>query len=224
MVKLLVGLGNPGSRYASTRHNIGFIVLEEVARRLGASWSLDRRARAEVAEVRRPDGKLLLMRPQTYMNSSGEAVAPFARFHRIDPLEILVVHDDLDLPFGRLRFRTGGSGGGQNGVADVIRHLGSDRFHRLKVGVSRPPAGWTVINWVLTSFTPDEQPLLPDVVRASADAVLAALDEGVSRAQNRFNGLDLRPAPPKPTSAEVDGQKGSTPELDTAQAKTQQSP
>jgi PTH1 family peptidyl-tRNA hydrolase len=195
VIKLVVGLGNPGPRYAHTRHNVGFMVADELARRLRVGWTA--RPKLDLAEARVGTGKLYLMKPRTYMNLSGVAVAPFARFHKLDEPEILVVHDDLDLPLGRLRLRLGGSGGGQNGVADVIRRLGSDRFGRLKLGVSRPPAGWTSANWVLSGFAPEEGALLSAVVAAGADAVYAAARDGLLTTQNEFNGLDLRPpAPP----------------------------
>jgi PTH1 family peptidyl-tRNA hydrolase len=199
-MKLVVGLGNPGARYALTRHNLGFMVLEEVARRLGVPWAS--RSKLELAEARVGSGKLYLLKPQTFMNLSGEAVGPFARFHKLEPQDLLVVHDDLDLPFGRMRFRLGGSSGGQNGVSDIIRHLGTDRFWRLKLGISRPPAGWSTANWVLSGFAPDEGPTLELLVRAGADAVAAAGREGPQRAQNAFNALDLRPKPePEPGTA-----------------------
>jgi PTH1 family peptidyl-tRNA hydrolase len=121
------------------------------------------------------------------------AVVPFARFHKLEPNQILVVHDDLDLPFGRLRFRLGGSSGGQNGVKDIHAKLGTDAFVRLKVGISRPPQGWDVVNWVLSSFQADEARLLENVVKTAADAVIAATTNGFAKAQADFNGTDLRP-------------------------------
>lgn len=200
-LKLIVGLGNPGLQYARNRHNVGFMVVDELARRLGASWV--RRGHAEVAEARAGTGKFWLMKPQTFMNLSGDAVLVFARFHKLGPEEILVAHDDMDLPFGRVRLRLGGSAGGSNGVKSVIARLGTDRFARLKVGVSRPPPGWEVVNWVLSNFQPAEAALLQDVVRVGADALEASLRDGVLKAQNAFNGLDLRPPLPKPEPSDA---------------------
>jgi peptidyl-tRNA hydrolase, PTH1 family len=195
-IKLVVGLGNPGLQYARNRHNIGFQVLEEVARRLNVSWQA--KPKLELAEARFGTGKVWLMKPQTFMNLSGEAVGPFARFHKLEPHEILVVSDDLDLPFGRLRFRLGGSSGGQNGVKDIHAKLGSDQFVRLKIGISRPPEQWTVVNWVLSNFAPEEGALLEQVIKVGADAVLAATRDGFRASQNAFNSTDLRPKPPAP--------------------------
>ncbi len=195
-LKLIVGLGNPGVQYARNRHNVGFMVVDELGRRLGASWA--RRGHAELAEVRVGTARCWLMKPQTFMNLSGEAVLPFVRFHKLEPADILVVHDEMDLPFGRVRLRVGGSAGGSNGVKSVISRLGTDRFARLKVGISRPPEGWEVVNWVLSNFQPDEAGLLEEVVRLGADALEASIKDGVLKSQNAFNGVDLRPKPPEP--------------------------
>ncbi len=195
-IKLIVGLGNPGAQYARNRHNIGFLVADEIARKFGVTWSA--KPHLELAELRFGTAKLWLMKPQTFMNLSGSAVAPFARFHKLEPAEILVVHDEMDLPFGRVRFRTGGSAGGNNGVKDVISKLGTDRFVRLKLGVSRPPAGWEVVNWVLSNFQPDESELLEKVVQKGVEGALIASRDGAQKAQNEFNGVDLRPKPPQP--------------------------
>ena len=211
-IKLVVGLGNPGLQYARNRHNIGFQVLEEVVRRLNVGWQV--KPKLELAEARFGTGKVWLLKPQTFMNLSGEVVGPFARFHKLEPQEILVVSDDLDLPFGRLRFRMGGSSGGQNGVKDIHAKIGSDQFVRLKVGISRPPEQWTVVNWVLSNFAPGEAVMLEQVVKVGADAVLAATRDGFRASQNAFNSTDLRPKPPaleKPALTQPDPDK---PELE----------
>ena len=188
-MRLIVGLGNPGTRYAGTRHNAGFLVVEELARRWGASF---RRGR-EVDEAAAPG--VLLLRPRTYMNLSGAAVQAAMARGRIPPAELLVVHDDIDLALGRLRLRRGGGAGGQRGVQDVIARIGPD-FDRLKVGVSRPPDGWTAEHWVLSRFQDDEADLLARVVRHAADAVELARAEGWTRAASWANGLDLAAPPP----------------------------
>jgi PTH1 family peptidyl-tRNA hydrolase len=208
---LIVGLGNPGAQYARNRHNIGFLAVDALAARLGATWQ--KRPNLELAEARVGAGKLYLMKPQTFMNLSGAAVVPFARFHKLEPSELLIVCDDLDLPFGRLRVRVGGSSGGQNGLKDIAQKLATEHFPRLKLGISRPPPEWTVVNWVLSNFRPDEQPLLEDVILAAVDAATLIAHEGAQTAQNRVNGLDLRPkppAPPKPAEAEPDTKASST--------------
>jgi peptidyl-tRNA hydrolase, PTH1 family len=195
-VRLIVGLGNPGALHVRNRHNIGFVLVDEIARRLGATWL--KRGNHEIAEARVGAGKLFLMKPQTYMNLSGDAVVPFARFHKLEPTQILVAHDDLDLPFGRIRIRTGGSSGGQNGLKDISAKLATEQYPRLKLGISRPPAHWTVVNWVLSNFQPNELSMLEDVIRVGADAAAVIVKDGVIEAQNQFNSTDLRPKPEKP--------------------------
>lgn len=140
-------------------------------------------------------GNVTLLKPQSFMNVSGAAVQGAMTRLRVTPAELLVVQDDLDLPFGRLRLRHGGSAGGQRGVADTIRRVGPE-FTRLKVGISRPPEGWKVENWVLSRFREDEQALLDRVIDTAADALEVLLEEGLEAATRRFNGLDLRPPPP----------------------------
>lgn len=184
-MRLVVGLGNPGPRYAGTRHNAGFLVVDELARRHGASFRGGRHG--EVARL----GRVRLLKPQTFMNRSGAAVQAAATKNGIPPEEILVVHDDLDLPLGRLRVRRGGGAGGQKGVRDVIDRLGPD-FARLKIGIDRPPARWTTENWVLSRFRDDEAELVQRVVDAAADGVEALLRDGVDAAANTVNGADLR--------------------------------
>lgn len=184
--RLIVGLGNPGPQYRSTRHNAGFLVVDLLASRHGVRWRKERQA-----EVGRWGGATLL-KPLTFMNLSGGAVQAYATKLGLSPAELLVVHDDLDLPLGRLRLRVGGSAGGQRGVQDTIARLGPD-FTRLKVGISRPPAGWKVDNWVLSRFREDERALVEAVTVHAADAVEVLLEDGLEAAMGRFNGLDLRP-------------------------------
>ena len=184
-IKLIVGLGNPGPRYQNTRHNAGFLVLDELARR----HALGFRKVKQAEEARW--GALRLVKPLTFMNASGGAVQSAMTKHGLSPEEVLVIHDDLDMPLGRLRFKTGGGAGGQRGVADIKSRVGAN-FHRLKVGISRPPEGWKVENWVLSRFREDERDLLDEVVRHAADGVELMLEKGLETATNRTNGLDLR--------------------------------
>ncbi|CAA9563456.1 MAG: Peptidyl-tRNA hydrolase [uncultured Truepera sp.] len=183
--KLIVGLGNPGPQYRETRHNAGFLVLDALAARHGVSFRVGKNA-----EEAKWEG-VTLLKPTTFMNASGSAVQAALSKARLTPADLLIVHDDLDLPFGRLRIRTGGSAGGQRGVADTVRRLGPE-FTRLKVGISRPPAGWKVDSWVLSRFQEAEKSLLKEVVENAADAVEVLLKEGTEAAMGRFNGLDLR--------------------------------
>lgn len=183
-MRVLAGLGNPGPRYRGTRHNAGYLVLDELARRWQARF---RQLRTyDEARVR----ELTLVKPTTFMNLSGQAVQAALTRASAPPSELLVVHDDLDLPLGRLRFRSGGGAGGQRGVADIIASLGPG-FPRLKVGISRPPEGWTAERWVLSRFADDEAPLLERVVRAAADAIEVWLERGPEAAMTLVNGLDL---------------------------------
>lgn len=198
-MKIVVGLGNPGLKYAQTRHNVGWLVVNEVARRAGASWL--KQKDAEVCEVRlgpAPGEKVLLVKPQTFMNASGKAVVPLFSFYKLELDDLLAVQDDLDSPFGLLKFRLGGRHGGQNGVRDMIRLLGSEAFARLKVGISRPPAGRDPADWVLSKWHPDEAATLAELVRLGANAVEIWAAQGLAEAQGQFNGTDLRPKPPAP--------------------------
>ncbi|MBX6341623.1 MAG: aminoacyl-tRNA hydrolase, partial [Thermomicrobiaceae bacterium] len=170
-VWLIAGLGNPGPKYARTRHNVGFMVVDELTRRLGPG-ERRRRFDAEIAEVPVPGGRLVLLKPQTFMNLSGNAVAPAARWYRVPLERLLVVYDDLDLPFGQIRLRPSGSSGGHNGLTSVIQQLGTDRVPRLRVGISRPIQGTTVA-YVLSRFSPEEERALPEVIARAADAALA---------------------------------------------------
>lgn len=188
-MRILAGLGNPGPRYRGTRHNAGYLVLDELARRWEATF---RRARdADEARVR----DLLLLKPRTFMNLSGRAVQAALTRAGLPPASLLVIHDDLDLPLGRLRLRRGGGAGGQRGVRDIIERLGPD-FTRLKVGVSRPPEGWTAERWVLSRFAEDERRVLDAVVSAAAATVEILLDRGQEAAMNHVNGVDLAAGPP----------------------------
>ncbi len=187
-IKLIAGLGNPGPRYAGTRHNAGFLIVDELCRR----WNLTPRKSRTAEEARR--GSLTLIKPQTFMNLSGQVVQGYQTKLGLEPQEMLVVHDDLDMPLGKLRFKAGGGAGGQKGVKDTIERLGPD-FLRLKVGISRPPEGWEVENWVLSRFREDERALVDRAVLAAADGLELLLTEGLEAAMSRFNGLDLAPEP-----------------------------
>jgi PTH1 family peptidyl-tRNA hydrolase len=183
---LVVGLGNPGAEYARTRHNVGFRVADELARRHDLGFRRTRyRAQEAGGTIERVPVRLL--KPQTYMNESGFAVNRAAQFHRIPAERILVVHDDIDLALGKLRFREGGSSGGNNGVKSVISHLRSDCFHRLKIGVGRPRPD-DAIDHVLSSFRADEAAVMEPTLARAADAVELFLVEGPAAAMNRFNG------------------------------------
>ena len=182
---LVAGLGNPGPRYERTRHNAGWLVLDELARRHEGSWRS--KFSGALAETRLGDLRLGLLKPETYMNESGRSVAAAARFFKVEPESLLVVHDDVDLEPGRLQARRGGGLAGHNGLRSLARDLGTQDFLRLRIGVGRPGRGdpRSVSDWVLSPFAPDED--VEALVSRAADAVETIASEGVEAAQQRFN-------------------------------------
>jgi PTH1 family peptidyl-tRNA hydrolase len=190
-VKMIVGLGNPGPEYSRNRHNIGFQAVEVFAQRHGLRLDkAQKRARLVVGDIRLPAGhteRVLLAKPLTYMNAAGEAIGPLAAFYKIAPADILVVSDDLDLPPGRLRLRAGGSSGGQKGVQSIIRHLHTDAFPRLRIGIGRPPGRMDAADYVLQNFPPGEEAEMVFVRDRAADAMEVWLAGGIEAAMNQFN-------------------------------------
>ena len=179
--RLIAGLGNPGRRYAGTRHNAGFLVLDELARRAGVEFRFDPKWNADVA----PCGGCLLMKPQTFMNLSGEAARNYARYHRLDSAEVLVVLDDAALPLGEVRLRKSGSAGGHNGLESVLVHFATEAIPRLRVGIGT--AGGALQDHVLGKFLPSEMPAVEAAVRRAADAVEYANAHGLEAAMNLYN-------------------------------------
>ncbi|MBQ1675260.1 MAG: aminoacyl-tRNA hydrolase [Oscillospiraceae bacterium] len=184
---LLVGLGNPGSKYESTRHNMGFLAVDKLAEVEHFKFS-KLRFKAWTATAELGGEKVLVMKPQTYMNLSGEAVGEAARFYKIPPEHVLVISDDISLPIGKLRIRGGGSAGGHNGLKNIIQHLGSDRFPRIKVGVGMPEnADYDIADWVTGRPMGDEQKPLMEALDKAVAAVPVLIRDGVDKAQNKFN-------------------------------------
>jgi PTH1 family peptidyl-tRNA hydrolase len=190
-LQLIVGLGNPGPQYANTRHNCGFMVVDQLAERWGIPLALEKQFQGSYGEGFALGGKRRLLKPATYMNRSGEAVRAVLDWYKLDPRSVLVVYDDADLPLGRLRLRGSGSAGGHNGMKSVIQHLGSEAFPRLRLGVGRPKGNQDMVGHVLGRFEPTEQAVLERVLRAAVEAVECCLQEGLRAAMNRFNPLDL---------------------------------
>ena len=184
---LIVGLGNPGDKYEGTRHNVGFMVADELGER--GRFPIQRLKYKALTNTAAIGGQgALVMKPTTYMNLSGEAVGEAAKFYKIAPDRVLVISDDVDLPLGKLRIRTGGSAGGHNGLKSIIQHLGSDQFPRLKVGVGeKPHPGYDMADWVLSRFQGEDRKVMDEAVKRAADAVECFLRDGPQKAMNRYN-------------------------------------
>ena len=199
-MKLVVGLGNPGSAYVGTRHNIGFEVVDGLAERLGwvaSVGSFDRLAKTKfdglamdgvVSTVAGTDERLLLLKPMTYMNLSGQAVAAAMAFHKLAPADLVVVLDDLALPCGAIRLRAGGSSGGHNGLKDIQRVLGTDQYPRLRLGIDPTPPRQAGKDYVLGKFTPEQRDRLIPALARSAGAIVTWVDKGIGPAMSQFNG------------------------------------
>ncbi len=182
---MVVGLGNPGRRYASTRHNVGFDVIENLANR----WTItadSKQLGALVGVGRIGSDKALLARPQSFMNRSGEPVRSLMGYFKLELDKVVVVHDDLDLPHGRVQLKRGGGHGGHNGLRDIAKHAGSDTL-RVRVGIGRPPEGWATADYVLGKWSITEQGTIPSIVDRAADAIECLLREGLDGAMNQFN-------------------------------------
>ena len=186
MRKLVVGLGNPGSKYEGTRHNIGFQVVDRLAA-AGSGASFTRKFDGLLAEAEIDFHRVLLLKPETFMNLSGRAVAQALRFYKLEPADLLVICDDLNLPLGKLRIRGGGSDGGQKGLRDISAHLGSEQYARLRIGIGeRGPID--AADFVLSRFRSAERPAIDDALILASQAVAVWVTQGLAAAMNRFNG------------------------------------
>lgn len=189
-MKVVAGLGNPGPEYSATRHNIGFMVAELFAARSGVA--LKKKGHQAIYGVGRCNGQeILVLLPQTFMNRSGASIGSVARAHQVNPASLIVIHDEIDLPFGTLRIKTGGGHGGHNGLRDIRSVLGNGDFIRLRIGVGRPPAGGDVARHVLREFSPTEKKQLDDLLLFAVEALEMLLNEGVQAAMNAFNNRDI---------------------------------
>lgn len=191
---LVVGLGNPGPKYAGNRHNVGQMVLDQLAERTGARFSRHARAQAAVAETRlgvlpggRPGPRVVLAKPTTYMNTSGGPVAGLVKYYGVDPAQVVVVHDEVDIPFDTIKLKSGGGEGGHNGLRDITKALGTKDYVRVRVGVGRPPGRMDTADHVLKDFSATERKDLPILVDDAADAVEMVLVEGLLAAQGKFH-------------------------------------
>ena len=191
-VWLVVGLGNPGPAYAGHRHNIGYLVNDELARRLGSSFKAHKSGRADVVEGRlgtpgTPGVRLVLARPRSFMNELGGAVSTLAKFYKVPPARIVAIHDELDIAFGTLRIKCGGGDNGHTGLRSMRSSLGTGDFHRVRAGIGRPPGRQDVADFVLSNYSTKERKELPFQVDDAADAVESLLSDGLEKTQQRFN-------------------------------------
>ncbi len=191
-VWLVVGLGNPGPKYAGHRHNVGYLVAEELAERLGSPFRSHKSGRADVVEGRvgapgTPGPRLVLARPRSYMNEIGGPVKGLATFYKVPAERIVAVHDELDIPFGTMRVKLGGGDNGHNGLRALRSSLGTGEFHRVRIGVGRPPGRQEVADFLLSDYTAAERKEVPLQVVLAADAVETLLTEGLERTQQKFN-------------------------------------
>ncbi len=189
-MRIIVGLGNPGDKYQNTRHNAGFLVLGELADRYGCSFSYESKFKSEIAKCTINCEQVMLLKPQTFMNLSGEALALVMNYFKCDISDIIVVFDDISLDLGNLRFRPNGSDGGHNGIKSIVNNLGGNKsFVRLKVGIGPQPPFMPSERFVLGEFASAEKDLLQNTVKVSANAIECFLKSGISEAQNKFNGM-----------------------------------
>jgi len=193
-MNLIIGLGNPGTKYKKTRHNIGFMVIDELfsiwQKEYGfEKFKMNKKLAAEISTGKLDNNKIILAKPQTFMNNSGQAVQLLKKYYKIEPKNIWVIHDDIDLPLGKLRIRKNGSAGGHNGIKSIVEHLGTQDFPRFRLGIS--PAGdkrGDASNFVLHKFSRKEQVVLQEVIQDTVGAIEMALGQGVERAMNNFSG------------------------------------
>ncbi len=186
---LIVGLGNPGAKYAQTRHNVGFLLVERLAAKWKSDWTNERKFEAQMARYERNGGRVLLCEPQIFMNLSGEPVGALANFYQLPLKQILVVVDDADLPLGEIRLRKSGSSGGHHGLESIEQHLASREFARLRIGIGRQDGVREITNFVLGKFDSTENAVLEKVLDRASGQVECWLNDGIEKAMNQFNGV-----------------------------------
>ena len=185
-MKIIAGLGNPGPEYAKNRHNVGWMFVDALADKLGAdNWK--EKEQGLVAEGRIGTEKILLIKPLTYMNNSGECIGPLMRRYKLEPEDLIVVHDDMDIPVGTIRIRKKGSAGGHNGIKSTIAHVGDENFSRVRIGIGRPLPGWTVVNHVLANFPAEDVSKIDEAIKYLIPAVECMVTEGTDVAMNKYN-------------------------------------
>lgn len=185
---LVIGLGNPGPQYEKTRHNIGFVVADALAARLGGSFKVHKRSGAEIITGRLGNRPVVVAKPRTYMNESGRHVGPLAKFYSVSPADVIVIHDELDIDFGKIRLKLGGGEGGHNGLRSVANALGTKDFQRVRIGIGRPPGRKDPADFVLENFSAAERKELPAICEQAADATELLIETGLEPAQNLVHG------------------------------------
>jgi PTH1 family peptidyl-tRNA hydrolase len=192
-MKLIVGLGNPGEKYQNTRHNLGFNVLEDLRKKLKApEWTLEKKFKAEVSKL---DSEIILVRPQTFMNNSGLAVSPLKNFYKVSDQDVVIVHDELDLPVGHIKVRLGGAAAGHHGVESIINSLGTDKFIRVRLGIGtvhslegeRKGRGFTAEHFVTEEFLPGERSEIKALLKKAVEVLKVYIKNGLEKAQNQYN-------------------------------------
>lgn len=185
-MKIIAGLGNPGSEYAHTKHNVGFMFVDALAEQLGIdNWK--EKFDAFIAEGRIGTEKVVLVKPVTYMNDSGRAIGPLLHWYKLSVEDLMVVHDDMDIAAGTIRIRRKGSAGGHNGIKSILAHVGDENFARVRIGIGRPLPGWSVVNHVLAPFSTEDAPKIKDAITYLIPAVECIATDGVDLAMNRYN-------------------------------------
>jgi PTH1 family peptidyl-tRNA hydrolase len=208
MIRLIVGLGNPGPEYEATRHNAGFWWVDALAAKLGARLVAERSYHGLLARVNTPQGPLWLLQPMTYMNRSGQSVAALARFFKIAPGEMLVVHDELDLPPGQAKLKAGGGSGGHNGLKDIHAQLGTADFWRLRLGIGHPGVKAEVVDYVLRKPAPEQREAIEACITRTLDASAELLAGEMERATMKIHAGPQRPKPPKPPKPSATDEEG----------------
>ncbi|CAM3671972.1 aminoacyl-tRNA hydrolase [Marinicrinis lubricantis] len=186
-MKWFVGLGNPGKQYEDTRHNVGFMALDQFAEQWGLSFN-KKQCRADIAEGHIDGQKVVLIKPMTYMNLSGESVRAFLDYYKADLEEMVVLYDDLDTEVGKIRLRYQGSAGGHNGIKSIIQHVSTQQFNRIRIGISRPEKGWNIADYVLSSFPKSEREPLQAAIDHTCAAMRAMLDDPFEKVMGKYNG------------------------------------
>lgn len=202
-MKIIAGLGNPGSEYAKTKHNVGFMFVDALAEKLNIADEWKLKQDALVAEGRIGTEKVLLVKPLTYMNESGRAIGPLLSWYKLAPSDLIVIHDDMDIPAGMIRIRRKGSAGGHNGMKSILYHVQDENFARMRIGIGRPLPGWTVVKHVLAPFSAEDAAKIQEAIAALLPAVACIVTDGIDLAMNRYNPHKVK------KGKTVDGQEAS---------------